>query len=88
MLKPVFPYYASGSKVYHIFRSCTLGNNIERYNLKGGKGGKRMCMNCKKIFTLELKIEAVLINKRDFELSNFNYLMVHHQKQLPRKIYQ
>ena len=49
MPKQVKPYYAASSKVYHIYNSCTLGNNIERYNKKSGTGGKKMCKNCRKL---------------------------------------
>ena len=49
MPKQVKPYHAAKSKVYHIFNSCTLGNNIERYNKKSGTGGKKMCKNCRKL---------------------------------------
>lgn len=36
------------TEVYHIFRDCTLGNNIEVRNRTSGKGGKRLCKRCKR----------------------------------------
>jgi len=34
-------------KVYHTNANCTEGNNIESYNLTGGKGsGRTKCLNC------------------------------------------
>lgn len=42
-------YYSQTSDVYHLYQKCTVGNNIEKENLRTGKGGKRLCNNCKEI---------------------------------------
>ena len=42
-------YYSKTSDVHHIYKKCTVGNNIEKDNLKNGTGGKRLCNNCKEI---------------------------------------
>lgn len=36
-------------EVYHDESSCTERNNIEKENVRPGKGGKRKCSKCKKI---------------------------------------
>ena len=36
------------SKVYHIRKKCTVGNNIEKRNKVGGTKGRRRCKQCKK----------------------------------------
>jgi len=36
-------------KVYHDTEKCTEGNNIEKRNLVGGTGGKKLCGHCKRI---------------------------------------
>jgi len=35
--------------VYHNNPNCTERNNIEKENLKIGDGGKRLCLNCKRL---------------------------------------
>lgn len=36
--------------VYHNNTNCNTGNNIERENLRQGKGNKqRLCMECKRL---------------------------------------
>ena len=42
-------YHSKTSNVYHIYQRCTVGNNIEKDNLKSGTGGKRLCNTCKEI---------------------------------------
>jgi len=37
------------AKVYHNNTDCNTGNNIERENEEGGKGGKRLCKECKRL---------------------------------------
>jgi len=37
------------TEVYHNNRKCTTGNNIERYNIQSGRGGKRLCAECKRL---------------------------------------
>ncbi len=36
------------TEVYHNNKNCTKGNNIEDKYLAEGKGGKRLCSECKK----------------------------------------
>ena len=40
---------SKNSNVYHIYKKCTVGNNIENDNLKTGDGGKRLCQICQEI---------------------------------------
>lgn len=42
-------YYSLTSDVYHIYQKCSVGNNIEKDNIRQGKGGKRLCKNCEEI---------------------------------------
>lgn len=44
------PWYSKvkGIKVYHNNTTCTLGNNIERHNIKSGTGRKRLCKGCRR----------------------------------------
>jgi len=44
--KTVPPYHSVKGTVYHTRKDCTLGNNIDKKNLRPGKGGKRKCKNC------------------------------------------
>ena len=37
----------AGTAVYHNNPKCTLGNNIETKNRAPGKGGKRLCSQCR-----------------------------------------
>ena len=39
-------YHSVKSPVYHLYKKCTVGNNIESDNLKNGTGGKRLCSTC------------------------------------------
>lgn len=39
-------YHSINSSVYHTYERCTVGNNIETDNKKGGKGGKTLCQIC------------------------------------------
>ena len=48
--KKVKPYYTDEeTKVYHIYKDCVLGNNIEKKNKQRGTGGHRSCKRCKGI---------------------------------------
>jgi len=48
--KKVKPYHTDEeTKVYHIYKECILGNNIEKENVQKGTGGHRPCKRCKKI---------------------------------------
>ncbi len=38
-----------GTEVYHNNRRCTIGNNIERKNIRPGRGGKRLCAECARL---------------------------------------
>lgn len=42
-------YHSVDSNVYHIYRRCTEGDNIESDKFRYGTGGKRLCHNCKLI---------------------------------------
>ena len=42
-------YHSKNSSVYHKYKRCTVGNNIEKDNLKSGTGGKTLCQTCKEI---------------------------------------
>jgi len=44
--KTVAPYHSAKSDVYHTNPDCTEGNNIEKKNLRQGKGGRRKCKKC------------------------------------------
>lgn len=37
------------TEVYHDNTECTEGDNIESYNLEGGKGGLRKCAHCARL---------------------------------------
>jgi len=41
-------YHAKGSDVYHKYRKCVLGNNIEKDNERKGPS-KKLCEHCKDI---------------------------------------
>lgn len=34
------------AEVYHNNTKCTVGNNIEKKNIRPGTGGKRLCKQC------------------------------------------
>lgn len=40
------PFHSIKQSVYHDNDRCTEGNNIEKENLRKGKGGKPRCKNC------------------------------------------
>ena len=47
MKKKAQPYHSKKStNVYHLFKDCSLGNNIDPGNAAKGKGGKRLCKKC------------------------------------------
>ncbi len=39
-------YHSIKRDIHHIYKKCTVGNNIEKNNLKNGTGGKRLCKTC------------------------------------------
>ncbi len=39
-------WYSDKGTVHHNNSKCTLGNNIERENIKQGTGGKPLCSQC------------------------------------------
>ena len=47
------PYHSVDGDVYHIYRDCTvgnnMGNNIERDKQRSGMGGLPLCQVCKDI---------------------------------------
>jgi hypothetical protein len=46
MATRVPPYHSDDQDVYHVYKECSVGNNIERDNKKSGTGGKRLCKRC------------------------------------------
>ncbi len=42
-------YHSIMSNIYHVYQRCTVGNNIEKDNLRSGTGGKRLCKTCQEI---------------------------------------
>jgi len=42
-------WHSDESDVYHNDPECNTGNNIERENLQSGKGGNRLCKECKRL---------------------------------------
>ncbi len=50
VLPQVSPWYSVKAKVYHNNDSCKTGNNIEKENMRSGKGtDKRLCWECAKL---------------------------------------
>lgn len=48
----VLPFHSANPNarnVYHNDVRCTEGNNIERYYLKGGTAGRRLCEHCARL---------------------------------------
>ena len=44
------PWHTSAeTKVYHTDTDCNTGNNIERENIRRGKGNHRECKECKRL---------------------------------------
>lgn len=43
------PYHSVDGDVYHIYRDCTVGNNIEKNKKRSGMGGLKLCSVCKDI---------------------------------------
>jgi hypothetical protein len=39
----------AGETVYHNNTNCTEGNNIERYYIASGTGGKALCTHCARL---------------------------------------
>jgi len=48
-------YNSKNSDKYHIFKSCTVGNNIEKENLQDGSAGKTLCEICNKMQKRKIK---------------------------------
>lgn len=42
-------YHSKKSSVYHLYKTCHVGNNIEKENFVSGTGGKTLCNVCKTI---------------------------------------
>lgn len=40
------PYHSASGDVHHVYKDCTLGNNIEVDNLLAGTGDKPLCREC------------------------------------------
>ena len=42
------PYWSKDSRVYHVCKNCTVGNNIEPDKLRSGRntGKRRQCLRC------------------------------------------
>jgi len=51
MAESCAPYHSVDSDVYHIYKDCTVGNNIEKDKWRKGTGGKRLCKVCQDIRT-------------------------------------
>jgi hypothetical protein len=45
----ISPWHAEKSAVHHNNSNCNTGNNIERENLRSGKGGKPLCNECARL---------------------------------------
>ena len=44
------PFHSSEkTDVYHVCDKCTVGNNIEKKNVRQGKGKGRLCKLCKQL---------------------------------------
>jgi hypothetical protein len=45
----VSPFHSKlpGTAVYHNNNKCTVGDNIQSYNVVSGTGGLRLCDQCK-----------------------------------------
>ncbi len=42
-------FHAIGSAIYYNNSRCTVGNNIEKKNIRKGKEGKRLCKICQSL---------------------------------------
>lgn len=42
-------WHSIKTDVYHNNRKCHLGNNIERENVRSGRGGRKLCAECKRL---------------------------------------
>lgn len=49
MKVPAFHSTRQGETVHHDNDKCTEGNNIERYYLKPGTGGRPLCKHCDRL---------------------------------------
>ena len=45
------PWHSILQQVHHNNTRCTEGNNIERWNLRQGTGGKPLCIHCHRLNT-------------------------------------
>ena len=43
------PWHSTKADVYHNNSNCNTGNNIEKENVQGGTGGKKLCEECKRL---------------------------------------
>ncbi len=43
------PWHSVKRDVYHDDTDCNVGNNIESENIRQGTGGKRKCVECKRL---------------------------------------
>jgi hypothetical protein len=50
-MSKVAPFHSKlpGTEVYHNNNKCTVGDNIESYNVVSGPGGLRLCAECKNL---------------------------------------
>lgn len=46
-------YYSKAEKVYHLYKECSLGKDIESENLLEGTGEKELCSECQRIKKIE-----------------------------------
>ncbi len=46
-------YYSEKEKVYHIYKECEIGKNIDREELIDGTGEKHLCSECQKLKKIE-----------------------------------
>ncbi|WP_193408586.1 hypothetical protein [Tardibacter chloracetimidivorans] len=42
-------WHSVKANVHHDDTNCNTGNNIERENLRAGKGGKPLCAECRRL---------------------------------------
>lgn len=46
-------YYSEKEKVYHIYKECEIGKNIDREELIDGTAEKHLCSECQKLKKIE-----------------------------------
>ena len=42
-------YHSVKRNIYHLYKECHVGNNIEPENYREGTGSKRLCNVCKEL---------------------------------------